>query len=296
MLGGGDLMVMLVARQAHLEHGRDHLSPDVDRAVDRRDREIAAFGARPVAHVPALVDAAGVGRELDVVEVEVAAVIIVAVADVVEHEEFGFGPNVGSIGDSAGLEIGFGAGRGGARITGVKLAGGGLDNVAEQDQHRGRAERIVIDGAQVRHEDHVAFVDRLPPGDRRAVEHEAVLEHVLVDCAGGHGQMLPFSLGIGEAQVDPLDLVRLETLHDVCGAGLVGHENRVPRDGLMPEPIPAQGVKAKGRVNISRGGRGGAGAFAWLSPPVSPLRRRPAPRSAAGRPASLTRIPGEACG
>ena len=68
VLGGGDLVMMLVHRQAHLEHGRDHLAADVDRAVDRRDREIAALGARPVGEVAAFIFAAGVGRQLDVVE------------------------------------------------------------------------------------------------------------------------------------------------------------------------------------------------------------------------------------
>ena len=59
---GGDLMVVLVARQAHLEHGRDHLATDVDGAVDRSDGEVAALGARPVGEVAALIFAAGVGR------------------------------------------------------------------------------------------------------------------------------------------------------------------------------------------------------------------------------------------
>ena len=33
---------------------------------------------------------------------------------------------------------------------------------------------------------------------------------ILIDQAGHHGQMLPFALGIGEAQVDPLDLLLLD--------------------------------------------------------------------------------------
>ena len=55
VLRGGDLVVVLVAGQAHFEHGRDHLAADVDGAVDRRDREIAALGARTVAEVAALI-------------------------------------------------------------------------------------------------------------------------------------------------------------------------------------------------------------------------------------------------
>ena len=113
-----------------------------------------------------------------------------------------------------GLEIGFGAGRGRARVAAVKLAGRRLDDVAEQDQHRRRAERIDVGGVEVRLQDHVALVDRLPAGDRAAVEHEAVGQHVLVDHARGHGQMLPLALGIGEAEVDPVDLLVLDARKD----------------------------------------------------------------------------------
>src|SRR6185503_4320762 len=33
---------------------------------------------------------------------------------------------------------------------------------------------------------------------------------VFVDDARGHGQMLPFALGVGEAEVDPVDLLVLD--------------------------------------------------------------------------------------
>ena len=102
VLRGGDLVMVLVHRQAHLEHGRDHLAADVHRAVDRRDREIAALGARPVGEVAAVIFALGVGRQLDVVDLEAAGVVAVLEADVVEHEEFGFGADEDRVAD-AGL-------------------------------------------------------------------------------------------------------------------------------------------------------------------------------------------------
>ena len=157
VLGGGDLVMVLVHRQAHLEHGRDHLAADVHRAVDRGDGEIAALGARPVAEVAAVIFAAGVGRQLDVVDAETAGVVSVLEADVVEHEEFGFGPDIDGVAGAAGLEIGFGAGRGGARVAAVELAGRGFDDVAEQDHHRGRRERVDVSGVEVGLEDHVGF-------------------------------------------------------------------------------------------------------------------------------------------
>ncbi len=227
VLRGGDLVMVLVHRQAHFEHGRDHLAADVHRAVDRGDGEIAALGAGPVRKVAAVIFAAGVGRQLDVVDAEAARVVIVLEADVVEHEELGFGPDVDGVARAAGLEIGFGAGRGGARVAAVKLAGRRLDDVAEQDHHRGRRERIDVGGVEVGLEDHVGFVDRLPPGDRAAVEHQAVGQGIVVDHARGHGQMLPLALGIGEAEVDPVDLLVLDPRKDRARVGWLGH-------GLLP--------------------------------------------------------------
>ncbi len=55
VLGGRDLVMVLVHRQAHLEHRRDHLAADVHCAVDRRDREVAALGARAVGEVAAFI-------------------------------------------------------------------------------------------------------------------------------------------------------------------------------------------------------------------------------------------------
>ena len=216
VLGGGDLVVVLVHRQPHLDHRRDHLAADIHGAVDRRDREIAALGARPVAHVAAVIVAAAVGRQLDIVDPERGRTVAVLEADVVEHEEFGFRPDEDGVADAGLAEIGFGAGRGRARVAAVKLAGRRLDDVAEQDQHRGGAERVDIGGLEVGLQNHVALVDRLPAGDRAAVEHEAVAQLVVVDQARGHRQMLPFALGIGKSEVDPLDLLVLDALEDVA--------------------------------------------------------------------------------
>ena len=142
MLGGGDLMMVLVAGQAHFQHGRDHLGADVAGAVDRCDREIAALGARPVGEVAAFIFAARIARQLDIVEAVGGGVIIVLEADVVEHEELGLGADEDGVADAGRLEIGFGAGGGRARVAAVELAGGRLDDVADQDQHRSRAERV----------------------------------------------------------------------------------------------------------------------------------------------------------
>ena len=67
------------------------------------------------------------------------------------------------------------------------------------------------------HQHHVGLVDGLPAGDRGAVEHDAVGEHVFVDLDDVHGHVLQLALRIGEAQVDEFDVVVLDLLQDVFG-------------------------------------------------------------------------------
>jgi hypothetical protein len=74
VLGGGDLVVMLLDDHAHLGHHRQHLGADVLRAVDRRHREVAALDARTVAEVAHLVVGPRVGRQLGAVQLEAAVV------------------------------------------------------------------------------------------------------------------------------------------------------------------------------------------------------------------------------
>jgi hypothetical protein len=103
VLGRGDFVVMLVAGQAHFEHGRNHLAADVGARIDRRDGEIAALGARTVAEVAAFIFATGVGRQLDVVDLEEAPLYAVLEAHVVEHEELGFGADIDGVADAGDL-------------------------------------------------------------------------------------------------------------------------------------------------------------------------------------------------
>jgi hypothetical protein len=185
-------------------------------AVDRGDRKVAALGARPVGEVADIIFAAGIGRQLDVVDLEVARIVAVLEPNVVEHEEFRLRADEYGVADAGGAEIRLGALRRRARIARVELAGARIDDVAEEYQHVGGAERVDIGGVEIRLKDHVAFVDRFPSGDGRAVEHEAVRELVLVDKSGNHRQVLPLAPRVGEAEIDPLDLLILDALQDAA--------------------------------------------------------------------------------
>src|SRR3546814_20205609 len=74
---------------------------------------------------------------------------------------------------------------------------------------------LVIDRVEVGLQDHVRLVDRLAALDRRPVEHQPVLQRILVDHAGARGPLLPLALGVGEAQVGPSDVAPLTPRDDI---------------------------------------------------------------------------------
>src|SRR5216683_2613064 len=94
---------------------------------------------------------------------------------VVEDEELGLGAEERLVANAGGGEIGLGLLRRRARIAAIGLPGAGLVHVAENHQLGLRREGIEHGGGAIRLQQHVALVDRLPAGDRRAVEHHALV-------------------------------------------------------------------------------------------------------------------------
>src|SRR3546814_891840 len=111
-----------------------------------------------------------------------------------------------------------------------------------------RSERVGIDRVEIGHEDHVALVDRLPASDRRAVEHQPVGEFILADQPGDHRQMLPLALGIGEAEIDPFDLLVLDLRENVRGR--VRHDARL---SFKRHPSEGWGLSTTKRPLLSLG-------------------------------------------
>ena len=72
-------------------------------------------------------------------------------------------------------------------------------------------------GRRIRHQAHVGLVDRLPAGDRRAVEHLAFGERLLFDHRDVEGDVLPLAARIGETEIDVFHVVVLDHLQDVFG-------------------------------------------------------------------------------
>ena len=214
-------MVVLLDDRAHLRHRREHFAAHVLRRILRGNREVAALGADAVPEIAALVGRVRVGRQFDRVDLEAGVVGLGSKAHVVEDEEFGLRAEEGGVADPGRLEIGLGLLGDAARIAIVGLAAGRIENVAVDDHGRGGEEGVHARRSRVGHERHVGFVDRPPAGDRRAVEHQALGESLLVDQRLIEGYVLPFAPRVGETQIDIFDVVVLDRLQDILG-GLHG--------------------------------------------------------------------------
>ncbi|MPL90543.1 hypothetical protein SDC9_36596 [bioreactor metagenome] len=209
MLAGRDLMVVLVDLHAHALHGREHLATQVLGFVDRVHREVAALVAGAMREVAGLDQ--GIGVPGSGLGVDLVADLGRGdrVAHVVEDEEFGFRAEVGGIADARGLQIGFGLVGNLTRAALIGFAGVRLDHVAMHAHGLFGIEGVDVDRGRIGDQLHVGLVDRLPAGDRRAVEHEAFLEEVLVDEVGHQRHVLQLAARVGEADVDVFDFLRL---------------------------------------------------------------------------------------
>ncbi len=205
VLRRSNFVVVLFATHAHFVDVVDHFGTDVVCRVNWRDREVTTLRTRTVAAVAAFEFGAGVVRTFFGVKRVGHALLRGAPTNVVEHEEFRLCAEICGVADTSGFHVCQCAFRGRTRATLVTLAGGRFDNVTNKDQGRLRGERINNGGRRIRHQDHVGFVDFFPTGNRRTVEHDAVNKDVFVDGADILCGVLPFTFGIGKAQIDKLD-------------------------------------------------------------------------------------------
>jgi len=60
-------------------------------------------------------------------------------------------------------------------------------------------------------------VDRLPTGDRGAVEHDPFGEGLLFDLRDVHRDVLPLAARVGEAEVGIFDVIVLDHFQDIFG-------------------------------------------------------------------------------
>ena len=99
LAGRGHLVVMRFDDDADLAHLVDHLAAQVVIGVGGAHREVAALEARFVSEV-GLLDARRVPRAFDRVDLVVAAMLVLLVADLVEDEELRLRSDVARVGDA----------------------------------------------------------------------------------------------------------------------------------------------------------------------------------------------------
>ena len=179
LAGRGDLVMVRLDDDPDLAHLVDHLAAQVVVGVGRADGKVASLEARLVAKVR-LLDARRVPRAFDRVDLVVAAVLVLLVANLVEDEELRLGPDEAGVGDARLLQVLLGFARDMARVPREFLPGDRIDDVGDHAHRRLRKERIKACGGGVRDGHHVGLVDAHPAANRRAVEPEALLEGAFI--------------------------------------------------------------------------------------------------------------------
>ena len=214
MLSRRHFVVVLFRLEAEFAHHRQHFAAQILSGVDRVDREVAALRARTVSHVAFRIFATCIERQLRAVELVAHLGRVRVPTDVVKHEELGFRSEIDLIAGARRLHIGEGLLGDGTGVAVVRLTGVRVQHVAEQE-HRGLLiERVDIGGLEVRTQQHVGLVDRLPSGDGRAVEHGALGQEVVVDKSDIEGHMLHLAPDVGEPDINVLDVLVLDFLED----------------------------------------------------------------------------------
>jgi hypothetical protein len=223
MLGGRHLVMVLLDLDPHRRHGSQHLATHVLSGVQRRNREISTLDRDAMPEISALVIGIAIDGQLGRVELETGVVGVRHEFHVVEHEELGLRADEHGIAHPGRLQVGLGLLRDAPRIAVVWLAGGRLQDVADDGKGRRREERVHLGRGRIGHEGHVRLVDGFPASNRRSVEHDAVGEHVLVDDRDVERHVLPLAARIREPEIDVLDVVVLDGFEHIVG-GLHGLE------------------------------------------------------------------------
>ncbi len=221
LAGRRDLVMVRLDDDADLAHLVDHLAAQIVERVGGAHGEVAPLEARLVAEIRFL-DAACVPGALDRVDLVIAPVLVLLVADLVEDEEFRFRSHVTRVRNPAFTQVRLGLPGDVSRIAGELLARHRVDNVGDDADGWPGEERIEARGLGDRHGHHVRLLDPHPASNRRAVEAEAFFERTRIEMFDWERTVLPASEHVDELQVDHLGLVSLRELEELIGRRRVG--------------------------------------------------------------------------
>ena len=175
---------------------------------------------------------AGVPDALFGINIVIAAVSILIVADVVKNIEFQLWSPVADVGNSCALEVTFGLLGDIAGIAAITLASNGVEHVAGQTEGRNPEDRIDIGSFRICDQQHVAFMNQLKSANAGAIEADSLVKQVLVQVFHWQRKMLPDARQVHKLQIDNFDSCVLGRFHYLrC---ILGHEAASSvRDGCM---------------------------------------------------------------
>ena len=199
-----------------------HFCTHVLGAVNRRNGEVAALDGRTVAFIATRHFFTGVPWRFCFVNFEERARHIGVPTHVVKNEEFRLRTEIGGIANARGFEVGFSALSDRTGIAVIGLAVAWLDHIAAQKERGFFKEWVDIGGIGIGHELHVRGFNAFPSCDGRAVKGVAGDKFVFVKMRNRHGNVLLFTTGVGEAEINKLDFVFFHHLHHVCDG--LGHQ------------------------------------------------------------------------
>ncbi|CNV75191.1 Uncharacterised protein [Mycobacterium tuberculosis] len=214
------LVVALLQDEAGVDQVGQHLVAQVDVLVVGGHWEIPALVADLVAPVGTAVGLgrrAGVPPPRDGVHLVEGAVGARVEAHRIENVELGLGAEVCGVGDASADQVVLGLAGDVARVAGVRLQGERVVHKEVDIQRLGRAERVDARRLGIGKKQHVGFVDRLEPANRRAVKGQAVVKHALVKGRSRNREVLHDARQVTEPDVDIFDLLVLGKFEDVVG-------------------------------------------------------------------------------
>ena len=127
--------------------------------------------------------------------------LALVVRHLIEHKELSIRPKERLVCDTRRLHIQLGLASNTARVTGIALMSNRVTDVAE-NRNRVRKEWIHKSSLRIRNDQHVAFMDGLPPLHRGPVEPKPVLESCLRQLLNRDREVTLLSAKVSETKID----------------------------------------------------------------------------------------------
>ena len=207
-----DLGVVILDGDASLLHAQAHLAAALVGAVERLGNVVVAL---PRDDDAAAVDVA-VPMRLLRVEAHADLVRRDLPRHIVEEIEFKLGQNEHGVGNAAVTHILLRRAHDVARILIERTVGGIVDDhgIAGHRERRDLAERVDLRGVRVRDKDHIALFDH-SVAIVRGVKADAVGHGRFGKILGGNGHMAVLAVDIDHFEIDHLDALLTNELHDL---------------------------------------------------------------------------------